>query len=497
MRVSRKLENPFFVWLQKEWKVFWLNRIIFSLVIIWIINLLFCEWILFHIVMSGCTYKPLKELEGDPFYNEKVYHVALIADPQLISNYTYSHIPWIIYDYIIFLGDAYMRTCFRLLLVYNQPDAIIFLGDLMGDTIKLNEVQYAEHLFRFKWIFSSTKKISDSTGKDTINKRSLIVQNSNFDPHVNWIKTENVYSIFENTFDFDIPAFYIPGNHDIGMFTGPPLLLKWYETNFGSINYEINIGNFSFIGIGTPVLEDPTTFPEPSLRTRDYVRDTSNLIQQATGIGSRPRILLTHIPLYRSDQETCGSFKRSQIKNSIGNTYQNLLSKFDTEFLLSCLDPLYVFSGDDHDYCEVKHLEGSVNELTVATFSWMEGTDYPGYALLSFYSPPSDCSKEECKQPDPIFKVQPCYSPRRLSLYLWYANLFFITVLILGLMEWSMHTAQNKSKKEDLSENYVEHEEILPLKDKIFLVILHTAKDVGEMTLLVFPFWMFLVWFMV
>jgi hypothetical protein len=32
-----------------------------------------------------------------------------------------------------------------------------------------------------------------------------------------------------------------------------------------------------------------------------------------------------------------------------------MVTSFDTKFLTDVINPIYVFSGDDHDFCDVTH----------------------------------------------------------------------------------------------------------------------------------------------
>lgn len=66
--------------------------------------------------------------------------------------------------------------------------------------------------------------------------------------------------------------------------------------------------------------------------------------------------------------------------------------------------------------------------MTVATFSFTEGSSAPGYVLLTLYNP--DCTASVCRS-EPVFKVQPCYLPPRIYLYAAYGVFLVNTVLLL------------------------------------------------------------------
>ncbi len=70
----------------------------------------------------------------------------------------------------------------------------------------------------------------------------------------------------------------------------------------------------------------------------------------------------------------------------------------------------------------------------MATFSWNEGTDYAGYALVAM---------DERSN----VKVNACYSPQRKRFYLAYALLWILTVLFLAQEEYKNPTHVSIKKK--------------------------------------------------
>jgi len=92
---------------------------------------------------------------------------------------------------------------------------------------------------------------------------------------------------------------------------------------------------------------------------------------------SVPRLLFTHIPLWRSPDTDCGDRREAKggLREGGGYQYQNMLDLPLTTRILDLVWPIQgAFSGDDHDYCEAVHtIEGrreSFVEYTVKSFSW-------------------------------------------------------------------------------------------------------------------------------
>jgi len=141
----------------------------------------------------------------------------------------------------------------------------------------------------------------------------------------------------------------------------------------------------------------------------------------------KPRVLVTHIPLYRDQYQTCGLRKSDDgIKAFIGPQYQNMLDATTSNEVLDLVRPKLVVSGDDHDVCKHIHKDAynrneapgtgyggfgasfsgtpgsmDVDELTVSTFSWLQGVWWPGYALLTL-KPDGDVAVLHCPLPGQI-----------------------------------------------------------------------------------------------
>ena len=63
------------------------------------------------------------------------------------------------------------------------------------------------------------------------------------------------------------------------MYKGPSHLIEWYKAMFGPLNYQVSIGNFTFVIVSTTLLEDVKYYYEESKMTRGFVN------KYITGIG--------------------------------------------------------------------------------------------------------------------------------------------------------------------------------------------------------------------
>ncbi|KAI0505697.1 hypothetical protein F5B22DRAFT_626932 [Xylaria bambusicola] len=184
--------------------------------------------------------------------------------------------------------------------------------------------------------------------------------------------------------------------------------------------------------------------------------DYSNLPTMDPGEGASdfPTILLTHVPLYRERGTPCGPMRehwpptnppkgqtgpvipdhRNAISVSGGYQYQNVLSDEDSIKLIKSIgNVIHVFSGDDHDYCEVVHSpeKENVREITVKSFSMAMGVPTPGFQMVSLYNPVDDQGKPLPSSTGRTMQTHLCLLPNQLSMFLTYAILGVLTILVL------------------------------------------------------------------
>jgi hypothetical protein len=165
-----------------------------------------------------------------------------------------------------------------------------------------------------------------------------------------------------------------------------------------------------------------------------------------------PTILLTHVPLYRQPATPCGPLRErhppsapnleqdepNSLSISGGYQYQNVLTpKISTE-LVSKAGPnvVQVYSGDDHDYCEIIHREfnGSPNEITVKSLSWAMGVRRPGFVLTSLWNPIDPITGESTQNGAPLtIQNHLCILPDQLGIFIHYLCVLLVSILVLSL----------------------------------------------------------------
>ncbi|XP_050234147.1 uncharacterized protein C630.12 [Mercurialis annua] len=366
---------------------------------IWAATLLYGEMFSFWVPSSwSCSSWP--HLQKSSSLNSTIngvgnyVKVAVIADPQIMDRTSLRLPPKsFALETVQFYTDLYMRRAFLMSILPLEPDVILFLGDYFDGGPYLLDQEWQESLWRYRHIFGM-----DAEGK---------------------------YA--------DMQVYSIPGNHDIGypsINSHKPEVVRRYEEGFGARNFRFTIGKVEFIAVDAQTLDgDPQG--NISSMTWEFLKNASKDTQQI------PRVLLTHIPLYRRDNTDCGPHRSSPIVNqrishsphSQEIAYQNYVTEESSNKLLELLKPELILSGHDHDQCTVIHKSKSdpITEHTVGTISWQQGNLYPSFMLLSV----SNAANANQTTAEDALLSQLCFLPMQTHIYIWYAALFVLTLLTL------------------------------------------------------------------
>eukprot|EP01063_Lacrimia_lanifica_P015728 TRINITY_DN223_c0_g4_i1.p1 TRINITY_DN223_c0_g4~~TRINITY_DN223_c0_g4_i1.p1 ORF type:complete len:444 (+),score=127.52 TRINITY_DN223_c0_g4_i1:80-1411(+) len=285
--------------------------------------------------------------------------LAAVADPQLTDAFSYGMAPGsAALAAAEHVSDVYMRRAFRWGVVWRErPADVLLLGDLFDGGRVLSDVDWAAHLARLEAIFPGSTR---SGGR----------------------------------------FWHVAGNHDVGLgrYHNCGAAARWAAA-FGPRNAQKLFGGG---GVHTAALVDAPAWTHqdhlrpPNVDTpckyciteltacmQEEVRAAAAFTEDAARRGLPPLLAATHIPLWRPNQP-CGNPRQrpgTAVEPLRGMSYQNTLPQQATADILAALDPVLVLSGDDHDTCAFLHPTG-VLEITVPTFSWLQGQRIPGFAAV-------------------------------------------------------------------------------------------------------------------
>lgn len=388
--------------------------------------------------------------------------MALIADPQLVDPHTYAH-RGLILEATMFYTDLFMARSYSLLNKILLPQSIIFLGDLLDGGRE--------------W----------STSKDTWKSRKADPRTPGREDWDTYDRAywEKEFVRFNDIFPV-IPGRRsirtLPGNHDLGIGNGVNEgVATRFKAFFGDTNSVHTIGNHTFVLIDSVSLENtenPKIY-EPPRRFLDEFTSTipspRKILQQSPELRSSqvynadkggppatieapiaplPKILLTHVPLYRLPNTPCGPLreKSKAIEIRGGFQYQNVLLYETSADVLKKVKPVLVASGDDHDHCEVTHTgaTGMVKEITVKSFSMAMGMKRPGFLMLSLWNPVKEGVIEGGGDPSTV-QAKLCLLPDQMGIWKTYVLLFGITKFMVTLsVVWAWYKGRKGKGNEPL-----------------------------------------------
>ncbi|KAG0250869.1 hypothetical protein BG011_008027 [Mortierella polycephala] len=415
------------------------------------------------------------------------YRIAVIADPQLTDWLSY-HQSGILLTLVETYTDIFMKRSFHRLHASLRPDAVIFVGDLndggrlsQGEVFEKNKHRFMDRVFESKSsAWNQRPVVMDAVDAQQSPSEPRVSKRQNNDPPLGE-EHINITGRYQQMVDIPQSAreraamrnagksvrLFVAGNHDVGF--GDTLIrssMNRYKQVWGSVNYEVQVGNHSLIVLDTLALSSGTQ----SIREESQLFLTKLTQENQT----YPRILFTHVPLFRPDTTFCGD--KREHKNGIvdgrGRQYQNMVSTQLSDEILRGIRPDMIFSGDDHDWCEIAHpLDGSATpEVSVPTFSFAQGTHQPAFMMLSLYNPDhktknvypmvsassglpvsTEDSVSSMMRPsgDATFAYEECMLPDQLAIYLCYGALFAMTLnwIMIARYRWMTRTRRMLSQR--------------------------------------------------
>ncbi|KAH9305428.1 hypothetical protein KI387_009832, partial [Taxus chinensis] len=285
-----------------------MQRLTVFLCCIWFGSLIYGEMVAFWLPYWKCSWPPLHQNSMEVPHPHKGFKIAVITDPQLTDRTSHGLTSGsFALKAIQFFTDIYMRRSFRTSLLSFEPDEIIFLGDLFDGGPYLSDEEWQESVERFEHVFDQTQRGSKSRLAG-------------------------------------IPVHYLSGNHDIG-YTGfhsqKPEVIERFKKVYGETNYRLKIGNVEFVVVNAQTL-DGSMKENLTSASWDFIQNVS------ADANPLPRVLLTHIPIYRPNDTPCGAHRSSPIINQRisssrlgfqGIMYQNYLSEETSARILELIKP--------------------------------------------------------------------------------------------------------------------------------------------------------------
>ncbi|KAK9456417.1 Metallo-dependent phosphatase-like protein [Dipodascopsis uninucleata] len=429
---------------------------------LWIYTLLWGERWIFADYIKRCDWSKWENWPA----GASPERVILVADPQLVDDNTYPGRNSLLLSLTEAYVDNYMHRAWYYLETELKSDATIFLGDLFDGGREWEHNQWLDEYRRFYRVFPSFQ------GKLTLHN--------------------------------------VAGNHDIGL--GDTIIkpaLNRFQAYFGESSIRMTIGNHSFI-----ILDTDSMMNQIDEEIYGPPRALFNSIAQEPPHTSLPRILLTHIPLFRPAETPCGPKreKGGSISISRGYQHQNVLYPDLSTEILDKIAPLAIFSGDDHDACKVEHRAG-VFEYTVKSISIAMGVSYPAFEMISLWNPHGPASSIHSIR---TYQTHLCVLHSQFDVFRSYARLFALTLVVVFYISYKGYQKKHKAfvgmftgeKSKDFKSSRSYYEPIrsfitfteLVSESKWFLILFGRPgtmrweffSNIGRIAMIVLPYYMWL-----
>lgn len=406
---------------------------------------------------------------------------TVLADPQLIDRYSYDYIERIpfpfsnaVYTLVRWAADTFARKSFSAV-VKSQgraaSDAVIWIGDLLDNgrraLLSSDDVEeYEKYAHRFTSLFPEKLPSLYLPGNHDI--RIPITHNSLFeqeskDSKVRWMEEWATVSDSQGRYTWRSDK---GKSHYLLRPKGGPSTVKITalpESTNRSVNarfplyfnessdlptHEIVLVDALELAGMFPASVDQNVLFDWRKEAKERFSETYQFVESLASkdIDNSPnRILFSHIPLYRPPTTPCNapSFRHSVHRESNTGieqgvdqyaTYQNMLAQPVTEWLLAHSTPSIIFSGDNHDHCEISHmlLSGKqehepAHELTVKAFGMTGGVERPGFARLGLAWDPESNQIQATSIP--------CLLPNQVAIWTQKYPTILLLMLILMLAD--------------------------------------------------------------
>ncbi|CAG8183859.1 unnamed protein product [Penicillium olsonii] len=460
-----------------------------AIILLWMFSIRWGERTVFEDHINRCLWDSWEDWVSIQWRPKDAtpHHIAFIADPQLVDPHTYPGRPWPLSTLTMRYTDQYMRRSFSLIQDHLEPDSVLFLGDLFDGgrewataTSSSPEARWKgykdrywkKEFGRFVKIFLDPWEKANRPSVDGRGRRLLANLPGNHDLGFGNGVQEPVRDRFESFFGKTNQVNVI-GNHTFVSVDSVSLSAMDQPDPLTGSSPTSSDANHAI----RPIWKEADDFLDKmaihkakaetdelrmlrnqseghlfNYRVVDAVEATLHHRQEQVSAGF-PTILLTHVPLYRKAGTPCGPLRehyppsspeedlqedeRNAISISAGYQYQNVLTQTVSTEVISKAGPnvVQVYSGDDHDYCEVSHREfnGSPNEITVKSISWAMGVRRPGFVLTSLWHPIDPKTGRALHEGTPTIQNHLCLLPDQLGIFIHYLTILGLSVLILAL----------------------------------------------------------------
>ncbi|KAM5219094.1 metallophosphoesterase 1 isoform 2-T11 [Hipposideros larvatus] len=319
--------------------------------------LLFCEFLIYYLVIFRCNWPELKTpaYDGEQETLEPVLKAMFLADTHLLGEVR-GH--WL--DKL--RREWQMERAFQTALWLLQPEVVFILGDIFDEGKWSSSQAWADDVERFQKMFRHPHHVQ------------LKVVAGNHDIGFHYQMSTYRIKRFEKVFN-------------------PERLFSWKGINFVMVN------SVALEGDGCNICSEAEAELIEISHKLNCSREEHHSSQCGDGqpLPRSAPVLLQHFPLYRRSDANCTGEDAAPPEER-GTPFKeryDVLSREASQKLLWWLQPRLVLSGHTHSACEVLHGAG-ISELSVPSFSWRNRNN-PSFIMGSMT--PTEYALSKCYLP--------------------------------------------------------------------------------------------------
>ncbi|KAL6054159.1 hypothetical protein STEG23_020665, partial [Scotinomys teguina] len=293
------------------------RALLLKLIVVIISVFLFCEYIIYYIVIFRCRWPEVKTIAHGG-RQEPVLKAMFLADTHLLGEIR-GH--WL--DKL--RREWQMERAFQTALWLLQPEVVFILGDIFDEGKWSTAQAWADDVQRFQKMFRHGSHVQ------------LRVLIGNHDVGFHYQMSKYRIRRFEEVF-------------------GSERLFSWKGVNFVMVN------SVAMEGDGCSICSEMEAELKEISRKLNCSREVqgSSQCEGEQKLPSSAPVLLQHYPLYRASDANCSGEDAAppEEKNIPFKEKYDVLSREASQKLLWWLQPRLVLSGHTHSACEVLHPRG-------------------------------------------------------------------------------------------------------------------------------------------
>ncbi|XP_074616158.1 metallophosphoesterase 1-like [Acropora palmata] len=310
---------------------------------------LFCEWLIYYLVIFQCSWPDISFQDGKSQFQP--LKTMFLTDTHLLGPRN-GH--W--FDKL--RREWQMERAFQTAISYFKPDVVFLLGDLFDEGMTSNDEEWDNYVQRFHKMFSHSE----------YTEFYVVVGNHDIGFHSEASGDLHLFQRFSSVFD------------------SPSVKLLSIKGNLFVLVNSVAMQGDGCAMCSKAMVELDTVADKLDCHQKSYQQVYENTVMKKRNFCELPEdspapILIQHFPLYRETEMKCTGVDAPppEAKPITNRESWDVVSKEMSDKLLELIKPRLVLSGHTHHGCHIVHQDGTP-EMTIPSFSWRNRNN-PSFVL--------------------------------------------------------------------------------------------------------------------